>query len=234
MPIQKNAVVAIFGDSIPEGVVTENGAIEKLEDCAPNILSKKYGFTLNNMSIYGQTLTRMANKHIIENYLSNIDKTKNNVAVISIGGNDSDFNWQAVATSPEIEHQPKTPIDDFEKMLTYYVNLLKSNNIMVFLTTITPVDSKKYFENVICKIADGNNVLKYFKGDISVIQRHQESYNAVISKVASKNSVYLIDIRTPFLLDRNFLDKMCADGIHPNAEGHKFMAQQIEKQLNNI
>lgn len=234
MFIQKNTVVTIFGDSIPKGVISENGNLKKIEQNTPYILSQHFGFELNNLSLYGQTISHLEEKELVAKFLETTDNQKNNVVVFSLGGNDSDFDWKDVARSPEQNHTPKTPLDKFEKLLTKYVKLMQKNDIEVYLTTITPVDSKKYFDNVICKIADGKNILKYFDEDISIIQRHQECYNNAIIGIAQRCNAKLIDIRTPLLLDKNFLSKMCDDGVHPNQSGHKFMAQEIIKQIESV
>ena len=48
-----------------------------------------------------------------------------------------------------------------------------------------------------------------------------------IKKVQQKTHTRQIDLRTPFL-DRN---QLFADGIHPNAEGAKVIAEEVYKQL---
>ena len=104
----------------------------------------------------------------------------------------------------------------------------------MILTTIPPIDSKRYFENVIKKVADGSMVLKFLNHDIQNICRHQELYILIISKCAIKNNCILLDIRQNFLWDTNYLSKFCDDGIHPNQQGQTDIANYVVSQFRNI
>ena len=68
-------------------------------------------------------------------------------------------------------------------------------------------------------MANGQNVLKFFHGDINTIHRHQEIFNNAILKAAISNGIKIIDLRTEFLKSDCFNDLMCLDGIHPNEKG---------------
>lgn len=232
--VMENLRVTIFGDSIPKGIATKDGKIERLQNNVVSIVIEKLGIDAENISVYGQTLSRFVEKEYIDKYISKLNSDYINVAIISLGGNDADYDWKNVASSPDVDHLSKTPLDKFELLLESTVKKLKANGVKVILTTIPPVDSQKYFDNVICKIADGNAVLKFFKGDVQNIYRHQESYNYAIIRVAQKQNCQLFDVRSAFLQDRAFLSKLCEDGIHPNEYGHAVMAEEILKQLEKI
>lgn len=79
----------------------------------------------------------------------------------------SDYDWKMVVQFPNEQHYPKTTPDKFEKLLSI-IKKLQSNNLKVVLTTIPPIDSKRYFENVIKKVADGSMVLKFLNHDIQI------------------------------------------------------------------
>lgn len=233
MDATKNYKITIFGDSIPKGVVFEDNQIKKLPQGVVDIIAKYYGLSIKNVSVFGQTLKRIYDKNIIDEYIENLDRTEENVVVISIGGNDSDFDWKEVAKSPLAPHSPKTPIDEFSDILDISVKRLKKVGVKVLLTTIPPIESSLYFENVISNVADKDNVLKFLHNDLSNIYRQQECYNLEIVKCAVKNKCPLIDIRPDFLLDRTFLDDMCKDGVHPNEKGHFIMAKHIINMIDN-
>lgn len=225
--------ITIFGDSILKGIVTDSGKLEKLENSAVSNIAKHFNLDIKNVSVYGQTLSRIYQKGLILDYINNLDTSKKNIAVLSVGGNDSDYNWQEVEKSPALPHKPKTTLDEFKNILTLVINQIKSAGAKVYVTTIPPVDSKRYFENVICKIADGNKILEFFNGDVNTIYRHQELFNNAIMQIAKKTCTGIIDIRTPFLKRLDFLNLMCNDGIHPNQNGHNLMATEIIKQIEN-
>lgn len=227
----KHCKITLFGDSIPKGIIYEDNQLKKLSQTAVALVTKHFDFELDNFSFYGQTLKRLQEKGIIDQYLEKIDENEYNIAVISLGGNDSDYNWKVVASSPHEKHLPNTPLKEFEKMLDETIKKLQQKKVKVILTNIPPINSKRYFENIIAKQADKEKVLDFLHGDVENIYRHQELYSMLITKCAMKNNCRLLDIRGEFLWDIECLDKLCIDGIHPNEMGHELIANSIIEQL---
>ncbi len=229
--MQTEKKIAVFGDSISKGIIYENEKIKKLDDGVVNLIAADYGYEIHNYSQYGQSLKKFCEKGAVERFLSQIEGKSENYAVFCFGGNDADYNWRQVVTDPQFDHQANTPLPEFKMLLEEKVSELQDGGVKVVLTTIPPVDSQRYFDNVISKIVDGDKVLEFFNGDITNISRHQEAYNYAIIGVATAHGCPIIDLRTGFLLDRNYLKNYCVDGIHPNSHGHKFMAEQVVRSL---
>ena len=227
----KNYNITLIGDSIAKGIATENMRLTRLDTCASILVGEYLGANINNLSVYGQTIGRVEEKKLVEKYIENLDKSKNNKVVFSIGGNDADFDWVEVGKNPSFNHQPKTSHKIFETTLRKMIRMLKNEGVDVWITGLPPVDSYRYFDRVICKIANGENVLDFLDEDISNIQRHQEFYNFLLYKIAVTENCGFLDIRSIFLKDKNFLEKFCSDGVHPNKEGHKMIADEIIKQI---
>ena len=220
--------LVIFGDSISKGIIYENGRIKKAKSCAVDILNDYYKFdNVKNYSVYGQTLARLMNKGTIDEYIKTIDRSAKNYAAICIGGNDADYDWRTIALSPDEAHLPLTPIGSYAAMLDIAVKKLLDSGHKVFLFTLPPIYSQLYFNNVISKIADGDNIMRFLGGDVSNIYRHQELFNYEVIKCAYSNEVKLIDIRSALLNDRDCSGKYCLDGIHPNEVGQSFLADSI-------
>lgn len=234
MKIPKRCKVTILGDSIPKGIFTQDNKLQKVHENAVSLIAKHYALEINNLSSYGQTLSRLIKKGILNEYLNSLNKKDFNVAVISLGGNDADYNWGAVSKAPTKLHLPKTPPKDFEKLLNDTILMLKKKKVKVFLTNIPPIDSKRYFLQVISRQADKESVLTFLNGDIENIYRHQELYNSIITQCAIKNNCTLLDVRSKLLGKVNYLDYMSEDGIHPNQTGHKKIAKAIIEQLDAI
>lgn len=228
----QNLNITIIGDSIAKGITTENFRLSKLEKCASTLIENYLCLKINNLSVYGQTIKRVQEKRLIENYIENINPSERNIVVFSIGGNDSDYNWKEVAKNPLVYHSSKTKETEFVDLLNMMIKKLKEHNVEVWLTGLPPIHSERYFKNVICKVADGEKILKFFNGDITNIQRHQELYNFLNYKVAVKNDCKFLDVRSYFLAKRDFLSSFCKDGVHPNEQGHMEIANEIIKQLN--
>ena len=221
--------ITLFGDSIPKGYTTKGGKIEKVDKDAVSNLEEKYGFKIENRSVYGQTLNKLYERGVIDRYLEETAGQSGRTAVFCIGGNDSDYDWKAVAAAPKAFHQSKTPLNVFERELDELIGKLQNDGVNVLLTTLTPVDSARYFEQVISRIADGEKVLEFLSGDITNINRHQECYNLAVIGAAVKNKCRIIDIRSEFLMQTNYLVNYSEDGIHPNAGGHAVIAKSVMK-----
>lgn len=230
----KNCNITIFGDSITKGIVSNNEKIDLVDSPAVKIVSEYLNTPIQNISVYGQTLSRADRKGIFKTYLHNIDKSKKNIVVIALGGNDSDFVWSDVSASPNLSHEPKTPTCEYKNLLQKTIDEFREKKVVIVFVNLPPINSERYFKNVICKIANGEKVLEFFKGDISVIYRHQELYNMFISEFANRNDCIILDIRSCFLPLTNNVEYFCEDGVHPNEMGHKLMAQAIISQIRDM
>lgn len=66
-------------------------------------------------------------------------------ALVAYGGNDSDFDWEAVAAAPEEDHLPHTTLPEFTEKLCRAVTALKSAGVQPVLMTLPPIDGQRYF-----------------------------------------------------------------------------------------
>jgi lysophospholipase L1-like esterase len=55
------------------------------------------------------------------------------------------------------------------------------------------------------------------------IYRWHERYSNAVCNLARVSASLFIDIRDVFLSERDYGRLLCADGIHPNREGHAVM-----------
>jgi lysophospholipase L1-like esterase len=59
-------------------------------------------------------------------------------------------------------------------------------------------------------------------------------YSLEVNKLAMALSVPLIDIRSHFLKRKDYSDLICADGIHPNQEGHRLITNAIDTAVDRF
>lgn len=225
--------ITVFGDSIPKGVFLDNKRLKKTEVNAVSMLERDFGLNIDNRSNFGQTLARLIAKGEIDKFVSNLNQNDKNFVVFSIGGNDADYDWKSIPTNPQIEHGANTDLDSFEQILQQSIQLIQSKGVRVAVTTLLPVHSQRFFDNVICTLADGEQVLKFLNNDVDNISRHQQCYNDCILRVAIRNSCDIIDLRKQFCMLTNYQDYMCMDGIHPNDEGQALMAHTVAQYVNS-
>jgi lysophospholipase L1-like esterase len=222
----------VFGDSVAKGIVTVKGKIETIKDNAVKLVSNYFGQEIDNISLYGQTLKRIYDKKIVDKYLDSVNQSEQVYAVFSLGGNDSDYDWKKVSENPYIAHSPKTPLEDFERMLIETIDKLTNRGVTVVLTTIIPLDSQSYFDNVISKMGDPEKMMIFLENDVENISRHQEMYSQAILRCAMKTGCTVLDIRKKmsFLEDANAY--MCTDGVHPNEKGYHYLAESTIQEIN--
>ena len=140
-------------------------------------------------------------------------------ALVSYGGNDSDFDWEAVAAAPEQDHLPRTTLPEFTEKLHCAVTALKSAGVQPVLMTLPPIDGQRYFRFISQK-TDGGSVLRWL-GDVGRIYRHQELYSDAVAALAFAEDVPLIDVRRQFLPQRDLSGLIAADGIHLTMSGYR-------------
>ena len=140
-------------------------------------------------------------------------------ALVAYGGNDSDFDWEAIAAAPEQEHLPHTVLPEFIEKLRCAVQELASAGVQPVLMTLPPIDGQRYFQ-CISRRADGGSILRWL-GDVGRIYRHQELYSDAVAALAMTEGLPLIDVRRQFLPMRDLSRYIAADGIHLTMTGYR-------------
>ena len=140
-------------------------------------------------------------------------------ALVAYGGNDSDFDWEAIAAAPEQEHLPHTVLPEFIEKLRCAVQELASAGVQPVLMTLPPIDGQRYFR-FISRRADGGSILRWL-GDVGRIYRHQELYSDAVAALAMTEGLPLIDVRRQFLPMRDLPRYIAADGIHLTMTGYR-------------
>lgn len=222
--MKDNYKIIISGDSISKGVVYDEVKSKYivLEDNYVDLLQDKIKGIVHNTSQFGSTIIKGINK-----LKRNVFKENPDIVIIEYGGNDCDYNWDEVAQNPDADHVPRTDFKIFESYLKETIELLKNNKIIPVLMTLPPLNADKYFEWVSknSPLAK-SNILKWL-GSVNKIYWWQERYNSAIIKIAQETHTKWIDIRGAFLQYPDFTKLLCMDGIHPNKEGHKVIADKI-------
>ena len=224
-----NARIALFGDSIGKGIVTDRNERKITALNAVSLFEKKYSVNIDNRSRFGQTIAKSYKRKDFERYLDSLDKTEKNAVVIELGSNDCAYFWQSVANDPDGKHDSITPIEEFIDYYQKILSMLIKSGVPVFCCSLVPINAKRYFDNVIGKICDKDSVLRYFNGDYTTIYRHHEMFSNAITKICNACCVPVIDLRSPFLNTLDFNSLLCEDGIHPNERGQKLIFEKVSE-----
>ena len=203
MPANKKKRVIFFGDSITEAGVKPGGYIIKLDSMLA-LQGKADQYELIGAGVSGNKVYDLYLR-MEEDVLSKDP----DIVVIYIGVNDV---WHKRTSGTG------TDADKFEKFYQAMINKLKAKNIHVILCTPATIGEKTDFSNPL-------------DGDLN-------EYSKIIRNIAQKNSLPVVDLRKAFLdynLKNNPDNKtngiLTTDGVHLNAKGNQFVADEMWKVL---
>ncbi len=215
--------LVIFGDSVMKGVTLEN---DRYGLCASRDFDSiaAHGIEVFNRSKMGATV----DKGVAALERSGLPDTDSTV-LTEYGGNDCDYDWDAVSNDPSGEYLSKTPMNVFIETYRSLLARLTESGAKVFVSTLLPVDAEKYI-SWISKNRSRENILAWL-GDVSMLARWQETYNNAVVALAREMQCEIIDIRTPFLLSHDFKSLLCDDGIHPTQAGHDLIEKTMHSRI---
>jgi lysophospholipase L1-like esterase len=216
--------ITLLGDSIAKGVIYDESKDKYIiaKESFSGILEQKLKGAIHNAGKFGSTIVKGSKK-----LYDDLTKSLPDIVFIEFGGNDCDFHWEDVAQNPEEEHYPNTELTVFKETLRNIVLNLKSKNVVPILMTLPPLDADNYFKWISRKSENyAENIAKWL-GNINRIYSWHESYSLSIMELAKETDTNLIDVRSAFLESENYKAYLCVDGIHPNLNGHKLIAEMI-------
>lgn len=216
--------IVLFGDSIAKGVIFDpvKGKYSVLKNSFANLVQHRLKGSIINAGRFGSVITKG-----LSTLQRDVINKKPDIAVIEFGGNDCDFNWDAIAQNPEGDYAPNTTLQHYKMSLQEMIEKLQSEGIVPVLMTLPPLDPDSYFRWISknCE-ASARNILTWL-GTVSRIYWWHERYNAAIMQVAEEMQVRWIDIRGAFLSTNDYRQYICEDGIHPNEQGHQLIADKV-------
>ena len=226
----KSKIIAL-GDSIIKGVVLNIESNGKLHYALSdrNIVDQvanKTNHEAINLGKMGCTIE--AGEKILDRHLGDIENAQ--YALLCYGGNDSDYNWRAIAQSPRGEHQPKTPISIFEKTYARIIDKVRQAGLTPIVMSMPAMDAERYYQFFTSVFSDEEkrNVSRWLKNGTDAIWAGHELYNDAIKRVAAATDAILVDVSKAFSQPDKYL---CIDGIHVNAIGQTKIADAITQAM---
>lgn len=223
--------VIVWGDSILKGIISSEDLtqIRPSEINALQMAGEKLAIEINNKSIYGAHIIKLQSTQT-----KNLKKGLTaDIALIESGTNDCDYEWNDVCTKPFSEITQKVPLADFKRIASEMVDTSRENKITPVLVT-APDLAIPYWKEYITRGLDKEKIAQFIGHDPYVLLRNQEEYMEALRQIAKEKNVQLIDMRVEFRKTSDPMSLMCKDGVHPNIEGHKLMADVFVKLLPEI
>lgn len=221
--------IAVYGDSILKGAITGTNSSQLFEIIRENSLAlaaETLELELNNRSVFGSVALK-TQKRLNRDIAAGL---RADLIILESGGNDSDYDWAAVNENPAAFHTMRTSIEDFMRIFDEMITACRQNSITPLIMTLPPLAAERWF-NHISRNADKNRILDFLHGDPQKPYRNQELYNLRLMELCHQKNVQVVDMRSAFLQHEDFLSLICADGIHPNRDGYRFMADVWMREL---
>ena len=211
--------ITIMGDSITTGVQLEEW---ELHAAYPNVLKEILGCAeVVNLGIGGSSVSSAGNYAMIERW-SEIPKDSD-IIIIFGGSNDCLFETNQQFGNIEYEQRKvsETFCGDLDEMLSSIERVYRTENKENY--------PKLIYINPPCTILSRTEVL--VNPDE---QAHQSRFAEAINTIAPEYGFEVIDLYNNNILnsrDPEVNEKLIPDGIHPNAEGHRILAEHIASQI---
>lgn len=210
--------VQVWGDSLARGIVfsQEKGRYMISRQRAAQRLQEELGAHVTNHSVMGATSVDGLRA------FQKSEAVPGALMAIEYGGNDCDLDWPQVAAEPDAEITAKVPLEEFGQTLKAFVTLARAREMTPLLVTPLPLHAQRYFDWV-TRGLDRGAVLRAL-GDVQHIYRWQERYAIAVERLARELTCPVFDARDVLLSQRRYDTLMSLDGIHPNDEGHRLIA----------
>jgi lysophospholipase L1-like esterase len=128
--------------------------------------------------------------------------------IFAIGVNDSQYIIS--------QNQNRVPLEKFEQNIKELITRAQKITDKIVFVGLTPVDESK-------TASIPWNIDKLYKNE------YVEKYNDKINEVCENEGIDFIDIFSE--MSKEDYKVMLIDGLHPNEKGHKWMSDQIIKEL---
>ena len=219
--------IEFFGDSIIRGALWENGKFRlRTGRDFPELQAQ--GFEVRNNAQIGATVYKGAKA--LERRLPELDK--HTLVILGFGGNDCNFDWQAISEDPTGAHLPKVLLQDFRQRYARLVSKVQATGARVALVSLVPLDTEKFFA-FISQDRNPEAILQWL-GDKSILYRWHENYDRMVEQLARDMECALIDVRDGFLTRHDFATLLGPDGIHPTEAGYAIVDEAIAAEVDYL
>lgn len=205
--------ILFLGDSITAGA-----GLNSKEEMFTALVGKMTGAEIVNYGVGGTRIARnrepSADPSFDEDFLERAEKMNKQADMVFIFGGTNDYGHGDAPIGKIADDTPYTFYGAMNLLVRYLEKFYDKEKICFIL----PINRKNQ-DNL---FGDGSKKIK--SGTL-------KDYIDAETEVLNGNNVQYIDLRKFFPTEK--LDKLTVDGLHPNAKGHKLIAEKITEYINN-
>ena len=174
--------IYMLGDSISKGIILDENKTKYLscENSFVNLFAEGKEFLIDNLSMFGCTVTK--GMQILKRQYEKVSSC--DLVVTEFGGNDCDFDWDAISKDPEGDFLPKTSLEAFCEQYKKMLEAIAGSGKKTAVLNLPPLDDEKYF-NWVSRGKNKENILKWLGGSTKYIYRWHEMYNDAAVTISS-------------------------------------------------
>lgn len=218
-----NGPILVAGDSLAKGVSydAERKRHVLLRDGFCAQVAKFLRPAVQNISRFG-----LKSGELLSSLRDALKKSERPALVLlEVGGNDCDFDWDAVARDPLAPHLPNTPLPLYEQNLREMIAEIKEAGSQPVLCNLPPIDAERYFRFFTHGDEERANNILQFLGNVGRIYWWHERYSSTVERVAQSTHTPLMLLRAALLEDEDYRAYVSEDGLHLNERGYARLAQ---------
>ncbi len=205
--------ILVFGDSIVYGAWDiEGGWAQRLRNWIDqrNLSDENFYCLIYTLGISGDTTENLLERFEVETK-ARIKEEEETIIIFSIGINDSVFLKK--------ENSLRIEKEKFRANIRKLVLLARNFTEKIVFVGLTSVDETKTMP-----VPWDEN--KYYTNE------NIRKYNEIIKSVCENEKVIFIDLFEKF--EREKINLLSEDGLHPNSNGHEMIFKEVKKYLNEL
>ena len=223
MIITSNGPILVAGDSLAKGVSYDADRKRHvlLRDGFCAQVSKFLKPAVQNISRFGLKSGELLSS--LRETLKKSDPPA--IVLLEVGGNDCDFDWDAVARDPLAPHLPNTPLPEYEQNIREMITEIKEAGSQPVLCDLPPIDADRYFNYFTHGDEERAKNILQFLGNVGRIYWWHERYSATVERIAQATETPLLLLRAALLEEEDYRTYVSDDGLHLNERGYTRLAQ---------
>ena len=224
--------VIALGDSITKGAVLDGSRYKILNNCFVEQCHEELSLPFDNYARMGGTIDK--GLQMLERHEDDVRRA--DIMLLQYGGTDSNFNWHEIADAPTMQHYPRIELPLFVRSYQTMIERVRALGSQPVMLSLPMMDHKRFFgfvsQNMTQEAKDA--VLGWMGGQLERIRNYHDLYNLQLFRIAATERVPIIDVTSPFMLNMDYSQCLCEDGIHPTSLGHDIIATQILRNWKHL